>query len=254
MLIRKSMLLGVLVLSGCCKSNMTRPDLYPNHEKTVKPTFTLYAAGDHAQSMSLQDFSGNISLPELSSHSPLYAIGPVAELQGEITIYDDHVSVSYIEDNQPMVHSDLLGEAAFLVYASVTDWEEYIIYQGLEDLDELEEYIEEAAENAGLDINQGFPFRIEAQVPMLDYHVIFKQHSEQSHAQARHSFALSDADVRIIGFWSAVDDGRYTHTDSRIHTHFQMRDDSTSGHIDAIEIPRGARLYLPIKIMDAADP
>ena len=232
---------------------MTRPDLYPNHATTVEPKFTFHVAGDHAHSMHNHDFSGRIALKELASHSPVYALGPMAGLKGEITIYNDHVSISYLEQQQPAVDNTLRGEAAFLAYARVTDWEEYIIYQGLEDLDELEEYIEEAATNAGLDTTQAFPFRIETQVPILDYHIIFKQHAEQTHDQARHAYALNDVDVRIIGFWSAQDDNRYTHADTRIHTHFQMLDDSTSGHVDAVEIPRGARLYLPIKIIQASN-
>jgi len=255
MSIKKSLLLFVVVLSGCCQSNRTRPDLYPDYEQIVEPAFTFYAAGDHAHSLRFDDWSGRIQLEALSDYSPVYAVGPLSELQGEITIDGDHVSLVSLQEGQPMVQTELRGEAAFLAYATVTSWEVFTIYDNLLSLEALQAYVEEAAENAGLDTMQTFPFRIEAQVPVLDYHILFKQTPEQTHSEARQAFALSDADIRLTGFWFAVNDrGRYTHANSRIYTNFQMTDGSTSGHVDAIEIPRGAQLYLPIKTRSAANP
>ena len=239
--------LCVVFLVGCCKSDISRPDLYPDAARPVKPAFTFYVVGDRVSSMHSGNFSGQLDLSSLTSYSPLYALGPLQGLEGEITIYNDQVALASVEQGAPHVTQKLEGKAMFLAYATVTDWETFTIYENLENPAAVEAYVQEAAANAGLDIEQAFPFRIETQVPTLKYHIIDRESPEQGHHDAKHYFSTEDMDIQLLGFWSSAEEqGRYTHADTRIHMHFQAVDQSTSGHVDDISIPRGARLYLPI--------
>lgn len=211
---------------------------------------TVQSYGNRQAILKENNLSGTVALDTLFTEKHTYGIGPVEGLRGEITIYDDIVSVSTIQNRKSVVSSSKDTKAIFLIKANQRDWEAISIDSKLSGLDAVETYVEKALVNKGFDTEKAHPFRIEANVPSLDYHIIFKTdtlpHNMEQHKKAKRKFSLRNTNIKIIGFWvDAERMGSLTHDGKRTHLHFIASDNSTSGHIDDIVIPKNASLFLP---------
>jgi len=212
--------------------------------------FWVRHVGDRRALLHRGDLSARIALDSLAGVTGLYAVGPVEGLQGEVTIYDGEPSISTVENGRVRVDSSFEHRAAFLVYASATEWTAVPIERPIRGLDEAEAFVRAAAEDAGLDLEAPFPFRIEGRADTLTYHVIFKTddapHDRAAHHKAKQMFSATDRAVEIVGFWAdAAGEGVYTHPGRRTHLHARLADGSASGHVDDLALPAGATLYLP---------
>lgn len=179
-----------------------------------------------------------------------YALGPVAGLQGEITIYNVLVSISTVKEEQPEISTSRATGAIFLIKAYQKNWKAIPITKTLEGQDAVENFVKAVLERNGLDSAKPYPFRIEATIPFLAYHIIFKRdnqpHSMKEHQKAKQKFTLHNEALQIIGFWVDEDRiGQLTHPGKRIHMHFINTDNSTSGHVDDIVVHKGAQLFIP---------
>jgi len=215
-------------------------------------TFWVKSIGDRMDIIQKGDLSGNILLEELKETPHLYAIGPVAGLQGEVTIYNSRLSVSTVVEDKPAVSEAFKGEAIFLIYASAPEWMTITTEETIHGLVALEAFVKEQAIMHNLQTEQPFPFRIEGIADEMTYHIIFKSddlpHNKQEHHKAKRKFDVKDQAVEIIGFW--VDKnrvGKLTHPGKRTHLHMQTPNNSTSGHIDALKLTKGSVLYLPVR-------
>lgn len=232
-------LLGALVLCSSCG------------EKVQNETNdTVRSYGNRQAILEENNLSGKVALDTLLGEKHTYGIGPVEGLKGEITIYDDMVSVSTIENERPMVGNAKDTKAIFLIKAHQEDWEEITIDSTLSGLDAIETLVEEALIKKGLNTEIAYPFRIEAKIPSMKYHIIFKTdtlpHDMEQHKRAKRKFALENVPVKIIGFWvNRQRMGKLTHDGKRTHLHFIASDNSTSGHIEDVVIPKSAKLFLP---------
>ena len=109
--------------------------------------------------------------------------------------------------------------------------------------------VERAAREAGLDLDEPFPFRIEGPADEVVYHIIFKTddapHDHAAHQRAKRMFTLEREPVEILGFYRQAGGGPYHHPGKRVHLHVRSRDGRTSGHVDGLRLPPGTTLYLP---------
>ena len=206
--------------------------------------------GDRGEMMRMGDLSAKIDLDSLADIPNLYALGPVEGLRGEISVYDGLVSVSTLANGSPEVDTLPRHNAAFLVYGSASRWKDIRIEEHLAGLDAVEQFVSRTAQSLGISLNQPFPFRFEGIADTLVYHIIYKTdatpHTHKEHQKAKHKFCLTDTAVRVIGFHAnAEGEGIYTHPGKRTHLHFQLSDNSTSGHIDHLVLRPGTVLYLP---------
>ena len=180
-----------------------------------------------------------------------YAIGPVEGLQGEVTIYDGRPSIATVgEDGEPVVEETFDRQAIFLAAGRTPEWVAVPVSEPVGSLEELEAFVGAAAEEAGLDTARPLMFRVEATPPKLVYHIIWKTgdapHDHDEHKKSKVKFSLAGEPVRIVGLW--IDEARvgaFTHPGKRTHLHFQTEENTTSGHIDALELPDEWTLYLP---------
>lgn len=53
-----------------------------------------------------------------------YAIGPVADLQGEVAVWDGVASVTKVVDGKLVTHNSLETQAALLAYGVVKTWKQ----------------------------------------------------------------------------------------------------------------------------------
>lgn len=224
-----------LILLGC----------QPKHDSTE----VKYAGALH------DIMSGKIGavaqLDTLKRSENLMALGAVANLQGEIQIFEGRALVSSVGNNGIQIVEGFEQQAALLVYAEVADWIEVRIPESVGDLSSLEEFILTQAQEYGINAENPFPFRLQGIVAGLDWHVINWDKNDNDHSHNKHKEAgvrgeLKDQWVEVIGFVSNHHQGIFTHRNSTLHMHFRVEDNSLAGHVDALELDRGEiRLLLP---------
>jgi hypothetical protein len=195
------------------------------------------------------DISGHLALTSLSGLPHLYAVGPVERLRGEISIFDSIPSISRITDGALHIDTDWKVKACFLVYAQVNAWRRVTIPTAIADEATLETSIVQIATELSIDVSQPFPFLINATPKAATFHVLDKRdglrHNAELHEQAKVRFVLQSEPVEIIGFYSNRHRGIFTPGDANVHMHIKSVDGRMSGHLEAIQLERGATLGVP---------
>ena len=211
-------------------------------------TFTVKWVG--AQRNVLQgDISGHIALASLSGLQNLYAVGPAEGLRGEVSIFDSAPSISRIVDGALDIDTSFNVDACFLVYAQVSAWHRVTVPDAIADEAILETYLVKFASELGIDVTQPFPFLITATAARATFHVLDKRdrltHTPELHEKAKVRFVLQREPVEVIGFYSNRHHGIFTPGDANIHMHVRSANGQMSGHLEKIELERGATLAVP---------
>ncbi len=197
--------------------------------------------------------SGNIdatiSLDTLSQKKHFYALGAIADLKGEIQIFDSQPHNSVVIDSSISITDSYAIKAALLVYAEVETWNGLNIENVTTKVD-LEKRIFETAKSNGINVEEPFPFLLEGQVATLDWHVInWKEgdtvHNHKKHKESGLSGSIQQADVEIIGFYSTKHKAVFTHHTTNIHMHFKTDDNAIAGHVDELMLDKQLILKLP---------
>jgi hypothetical protein len=68
------------------------------------------------------DVSGKVPLQQFSESKNIYAVGPVAGLDGEITAIDSKFHIARVKPGKIKTDSDLSTTASFLVWSEVSAW------------------------------------------------------------------------------------------------------------------------------------
>jgi hypothetical protein len=221
---------------------------FPGSISEREAGFTVKWVG--AQRNVLQgDISGHIALSSLSSLQNLYAVGPAERLQGEVSIFDSVPSISRITGSAIHVDTDFKVNACFLVYAQVNTWRRITIPTAIGDEAALETSIVKFASELGIDVGQPFPFLINATPERVTFHVLDKRdgltHNAELHEKAKVRFVLQLEPVEVIGFYSNRHRGIFTPGDANVHMHVKSADGRMSGHLEKIQLERGATLAVP---------
>lgn len=201
------------------------------------------------------DFSGKIELQPLTGLPHLYAVGPLENLQGEVTIWDGKPLISKVIDGQVKVDNNLAGKACFLVYGQAQSWNASLLTpassSSLVTAAEVDQIVKDAATKFGINTNKPFPFLIEGVAKTARYHVMNRTEStpptpgSEAHEKAKVRFTLQDTPVSLLGFYSEHHQAIFTHHSSFVHLHVTTKDNKIAGHLEAIELEPGARLLLP---------
>lgn len=197
--------------------------------------------------------SGNIqpviSLDSLKNKRNLYALGAVANLKGEIQIFNGKSSNSFVVNDSVQIKDTYNIQASLMVYAEVKDWDSFQIKNGKTKGD-LEEQIFELATSSGINTDVPFPFLLEGIIPSLDWHVINWKDGDTLHNHIKHKESglngtLANKKVQIIGFYSTKHKAVFTHHTTNIHMHFKTDDNAIAGHIDDLFLKEAITLKLP---------
>jgi acetolactate decarboxylase len=194
------------------------------------------------------DVRGRVNLDHFAGRPNVIAVGPVGELDGEVTALDGRWYITQVHDGEAVTAATPGVHAGFLVWADVPAWQEPItINNAIADQRELELLVAELAEAAGLDTDSPFPFRIQARADALDWHVLAPPPDDQSHG-GHLDFALKrslkQTDIELVGFFSRHHAGVFNHRNSWTHIHVILPN-GHAGHVDALGLKAGARLLLP---------
>jgi acetolactate decarboxylase len=195
------------------------------------------------------DISGHIALASISSLQNLYALGPAEGLRGEVSIFDSVPSISRIVDGTLNIDTNFKVSACFLVYTQVSAWHRVTIPTAIVDEATLETHIVKVASELGIDVTQPFPFLMTATPARATFHVLDKRdgltHTPELHEKAKVRFVLQREPVEVIGFYSNRHRGIFTPADASVHMHVRSVNGQMSGHLEKIELERGATLAVP---------
>jgi acetolactate decarboxylase len=203
---------------------------------------------------SQKDFIGGratepISLERFAGVESLYAVGPLEQGHGEISIYDSVPLIAEVQDGQVNVAVDLRRRAAFLVYAIAETWRRVTVPDRVESEQQLENKLLPFAVQSGIDIDQPFPFLLHGYAGAVSFHVLCNQshepYSPEVHEKAKVHFTIAEESVEILGFYSRRHRGVFTPPTSDFHMHFRTLDNRLSGHLERFSFGQGITLYLP---------
>ena len=194
------------------------------------------------------DLSGKVPLQQFSERENIYAVGPVAELDGEITAIDGKFHIARVRHGEIKTDSDLSTTASFLVWSEVSAWKQPVaLSEKVGNHAQLEKRIESLAAKEGVDTTKPFPFIIEGMVESVDYHVLVpkKPHQADSdHRDRAKKFSSKGVAAKVIGFFSKNHEGVFTHKGSAAHLHI-LESNGCSGHVDEIALHAEARVSFP---------
>jgi acetolactate decarboxylase len=193
-----------------------------------------------------------IDLRGLAMTRHLYAIGPIEQLRGEVTIIDSRPALARVgTDGALQVIQTFEAGAPFLVWAEVPAWQTLPVPTEVRSFSDLAAFVPHSAAKLGFDPQQPIPFLVQGREDLIEFHILNRKgdepHSPQKHKSIQVAFELMRADSTIVGFYSVSHRGVFTPIDSTIHIHFQTPDNTSSGHIQMLEIGPGAILSLPHK-------
>jgi acetolactate decarboxylase len=193
-----------------------------------------------------------IDLRSLASTPHLYGIGPIEQLRGEVTIIDGRPSLSRVgREGTILVTESFETGCPFLVWAEVPAWRTVPIPPEVHSFADLEALVPRTAAAIGHD-QRPLPFLIHGREDLIEFHILNRIGDEPYRPdqikKIQTPFELLRAEAIVVGFYSSSHRGVFTAMDSAIHIHFQTPDNSSSGHIQMLEIGPGAMLSLPQRI------
>ena len=212
--------------------------------------YDLWFIGAQRETIVNGKLAAALDLKTLAERPHLYGVGPIEQLRGEVTIVDSRPALARVgADGAVKVAQSFDAGAPFLVWAEVPRWVEHPIPAEIRSYDDLERFVPQAAEAAGLDAEQPFPFRVTGREDLIEFHILNRigdaPHNMETHKKIQTRFELERVEATIVGFHSTRHRGVFTPGDSNIHIHFQTPDNRQSGHIQKLEIGSGAVLGLP---------
>lgn len=222
--------------------------------------FNLKHYGNYKAMINDNRIEGAVSVRTALAGKHVYALGAIKNAEGEITVYDDTVWLSYGKDGlNKAIHDIPEGEEAMLlVTAEVKTWKEVTIPL---DMDEsaLYQFILKQADIAGLDTKKAFPFVIEGGIKDLTWHVIkgvsdgkTENRGHHGHASSeygsleKHAELVADVDAILVGFYSADSQGVFTHPGESWHSHVIFTDNKKAGHVEKFGVRNAAVLKFPM--------
>lgn len=214
------------------------------------PSYQKVAHSGALRTIMSGDLSATTSLDTLAAKDHLYALGAVAQLKGEIQIFDGAPFISSVNENEVAIDPTFSKKAALLVYAIVPSWKEIKIPAAIDTREALEAFIIETAVSLKIDTSAPFPFLIEGNASALSWHIIDwpegdMEHTHQKHKESGLNGVLTDKEVSILGFYSDKHKGVFTHHSTNLHMHFKTKDGLLAGHLDGFTPSSKMHLKLP---------
>lgn len=232
------LLLILFTIFSCQNAEQTPPDIPVEYHGALK---TIMRKGDLSAQADLRDF-------QASTH--LYALGAVENLLGEILILDDQPFISSVQNQELVIDTSFAHKACLLVYAEVEQWDSLMVSAPITQLKDLENYLEQVAEEHGINTNHPFPFLLKGTAKSFDWHVINwkagdTEHSHEKHLRSGLFGTEQNREVEILGFYSDDHHGVFTHHTSNLHLHVKTADGKIVGHVDELSLEEDVVMLLP---------
>jgi acetolactate decarboxylase len=255
MVSRRSVLKAGLGLCGCAACGAfddlaSPPGRADTPTRIQGPGYDLRFIGAQRETVMHGKLAAALDLRILAKTPHLYAIGPIEQLRGEVTIADSRPSLAWVgPDGAVRVTESFEAGAPFLVWAEVPAWQALPIPPEVRSFPDLEAFVPRAAASAGLDPHNPLSFLICGRQELIEFHILNRTgdapHGMEMHKKIQAVFELTQTEAIIVGFHSAAHRGIFTPMDSAMHIHFQTADNSKSGHIQKLELGKDLSLAFP---------
>jgi acetolactate decarboxylase len=212
--------------------------------------YGLWFIGAQRETIMNGELAAALDLKTLADLPHLYGLGPIEQLRGEVTIVDSRPALARVAPDRTVnVTQNFDAGVPFFVWAEVPRWLETPIPAEVRSFEDLERFVPQAAEAAGLDSEKPLPFLVGGREDLIEFHILDRigdaPHNMEQHKKIQVKFELEKVEATIVGFHSTKHRGVFTPGDSNIHIHFQTPDNRQSGHIQKLAIGDGATLSLP---------
>lgn len=210
---------------------------------------TVQVRGALSKIMRENDFSAHVRLDTLDRKN-LYALGPIADLKGEIAILDGRMLIS-AKNTEGGISTDTTAQhaAAMLVFSRVAVWDTLRMSEKVDGMAQLQTLIEKAAHQQGRQLDKPFPFLIKTRTKSLNWHIIDWQkgtaHTMDNHQQFALKQTFQDAELTLLGFYSDHHHSIFTHHTTNMHIHVVSGKPSLAAHVDNLEIEGKLLVLLP---------
>src|SRR5262245_9964207 len=141
--------LGVCSCSACATAGLSTLPTYARAEAThiPGPGYDIRFVGTQRDTIANGRIAGLIDMRTLATTPHLYAIGPIEQLRGEVTVIDSRPSLSRVGPNKSiLVTENFETGAPFLVWAEVPAWRALQIPPEVRTFTDLEAFVPRAAE------------------------------------------------------------------------------------------------------------
>jgi Alpha-acetolactate decarboxylase len=202
-----------------------------------------------------------VTLEDLADRKGLYAMGPIDGLDGEITIFDSKPYITQVRGNDYTLDKTFKHGAFFLVWTEQTNWIDVPLPATVKGYMDLQNFVKEQAQKAGLDVTKPFPFLLAGTPVEIKWHINVdrtegKPITKELFVKSKAPFVTKNEPVDIIGFYSdhhvgvflaeyapAIKEG--SGMKNAIHIHLVSKTSKAAGHIDDITFGDGMVLRLP---------
>ncbi|VVB94556.1 Alpha-acetolactate decarboxylase [uncultured archaeon] len=205
--------------------------------------------------------SSVISLETVSNRPGLYAIGPIEDLDGEITIFDSKPYITKVRGADYTVDRTFKHGAIFLVWTEQAKWLDVPVSDTVKGYADLQRFVKTQAQAAGIDVTKPFPFLLSGTPVEIKWHINVnrtegKPITKELFARSKEGYVAKNEPVDIIGFYAERHTGEFisqyapaikegSGMQNAIHIHLVSRASSAAGHIDDITFGDGMVLRLP---------
>jgi len=207
----------------------------------------VHLIGEMRRMFTQQDIRPNVDLSRLNTNAHLYAIGPVAGLQGEITVLDSQVFVSKVVGARSVVDLEPKVKSVFLVYASVPAWRSVALPTNVVTEPDLATFLQSQLPANTRSAFQVHGTALRARYHIQNYHGKAKDLTHEAHDKAKVFFGLTNVPVELVGFFTNREDdgGTFVHQGQTTHIHLISKDCRHMGHLESIQLAPKSTLLLP---------
>jgi len=219
---------------------------YPETPQGPVSSHDIQIVGEMRQVMREGKLDGSIRLDSLQQREHLYGLGPLAFLKGEIMILDGESYISTVADDSSMVvKRSYEVEAPFFGYGNVKSWSDMPLPDSVRTMAELESFLDATTK----DRKRPFFFRLVGMVADAMIHVVnlpegsVVRSPDDAHV-GQVDYPIINTESELLGFFSTEHKAVFTHHDTYLHIHLITADRSMMGHVDALVLGDGVRLYV----------
>ncbi len=216
-------------------------------------TFKIKSYGHYKKMIHMKKTKGVVNLQKVIPANNGYAIGAIQKGLGEITIVNSEIWLDYGKDGLGNSSNSIPADekAVLLATSQVKAWKTTKLHNAFLK-EQLFQTILIKAKQHGIDINVPFPFILEGNFNMLLLHVIngqnteFKGHGGKVKLFKQAKEERKNQEATVIGFYSADNQGVYTHPGESWHLHAVIKDENIGAHVDGISTNKNVNLKLPL--------
>ena len=222
------------------------------------PSNQVIQYGKMHEAIGKKQHQGRVRLDELLKRKHFYAVAALEGLAGEVTVADGKLTVTSVDSKGKPLPTKVAADAkaTMLVGAYISSWSTHEVKKDVKSKD-MDRYLEEMAQKAGLDIKQPFIFTVDGEFSDVRLHII--NGACPIHARMKkidlpresspYEGEMSAIKGKLVGVFAKDAVGDLTHPATSTHAHLIFKDPKSgqvvTGHLERIGLRKGAVLSLP---------